>query len=412
VVVPLVDARGDPLDRLVLHANLAYIHGLQGSFELGRLAAERALAAAAPLGEGELAYIVALRGWLTFLSGEWPCAHGDLDQAVALSRRVPTSWWAAYPLLYQAPLSLAEGEWAATAATLQEALALAEANGDWQARRWAAGLMAEIDLLEGRVGAAGARLLPLLDRSGLQECDVTRLLPVLARTYLEQGQVERAVETVEQALARARPEGMRLVLVEALRVQALIALHRDRWDEVARSLEEGLEVARGMPHPYAEARLLRLDAEVQVRRGELVAARERLAAAGAIFARLGARRDAAQVDLALAGLSQNPAPFQYSPSSHHGVRECREPRLTDAQWAAIAPLLPRPARTGRPRADDRQTIEAILYKLETSCAWSALPAALGDGVTAHRRLRAWEAAGLWPQIAAIVHAEPRGQPPP
>jgi transposase len=31
--------------------------------------------------------------------------------------------------------------------------------------------------------------------------------------------------------------------------------------------------------------------------------------------------------------------------------------LTDAQWAFIEPLLPPPARTGRPRADDRRTVE-------------------------------------------------------
>jgi hypothetical protein len=48
---------------------------------------------------------------------------------------------------------------------------------------------------------------------------------------------------------------MRLVLVEALRVQALIALRRERWEEAARSLEEGLDVARAMPSASAEARL-------------------------------------------------------------------------------------------------------------------------------------------------------------
>jgi tetratricopeptide (TPR) repeat protein len=391
-VLPLVDARGDPLDRLVLHANLAYTHALQGSFALGRLAAERALAAAAPLGEGELAYIVALRGWLTFLSGEWQCARVDLDQAVALSRRVPTSWWAAYPLLYQAPLSLAEGEWAATAATLQEALALTEANGDWQARRWASGLMAELDLLEGRVGTAAARLLPLLDRSGLQECDVTRLLPVLAWAYLEQDQVEQAAATVAQALSRARPEAMRLVLVEALRMQALIALRRERWEEAADSLEEGLALAREMPYPYAEARLLQVYSELHAQTGE-PAARACLEAARAIFARLGARTDTERVERAIAALSQKQATGDLG--------------LTDAQWAQIAPLLPpRRQGRGRPRADDRRTLEAILYVQRSGCAWAALPAAYGDEATAHRRWQEWQATGLWERIAAIVPASP------
>jgi transposase len=41
----------------------------------------------------------------------------------------------------------------------------------------------------------------------------------------------------------------------------------------------------------------------------------------------------------------------------------REPYLsdlTDAQWQRIEPLLPKPARTGRRRANDREVINGIL----------------------------------------------------
>jgi tetratricopeptide (TPR) repeat protein len=100
-----------------------------------------------------------------------------------------------------------------------------------------------------------ARLLPELAEV-LEECDVPLLLPVLAWAYLELGQTDEAARTVEQALARARPEGMRLVLVEALRVRAVIALRRGQPDQTAASLEEGLETARAMPYPHAESRLM------------------------------------------------------------------------------------------------------------------------------------------------------------
>jgi transposase len=83
-----------------------------------------------------------------------------------------------------------------------------------------------------------------------------------------------------------------------------------------------------------------------------------------------------------------------------------ETRVTDAQWAVIQALLAPGARTGRPRADDRRTLEAILYKLDTGCGWHAIPPALGDGVTAYRRLRAWQAAGVWEPIQALVPREP------
>ena len=223
------------------------------------------------------------------MRGDWPSACIDLDRAVVLSRQVDQSWISAYSLLFRARLSLAAGDRAAATAVVQEAIDLAERSGDLQALRWASGVMAELDVLEGRPEAAAARLGPLLDRKGLQECDVTTLLPVLAWVYLEQDQMDRAAEAVGQALARTRPQDMRLVLVDVLRVQALIAIRQQRWAEAERCLEEGLALARSMPYPYAEARLLHVHGCLPIQKGEPEAARERLEVALALFRRLGAR---------------------------------------------------------------------------------------------------------------------------
>jgi transposase len=72
--------------------------------------------------------------------------------------------------------------------------------------------------------------------------------------------------------------------------------------------------------------------------------------------------------------------------------------LTDAQWAVLQPLLPPRHRTGRPRADDRRTLNAILYVLRTGCAWRDLHEKYGDDSTAHRRLQRWQAEGVWQRI--------------
>src|SRR5712691_6048274 len=69
--------------------------------------------------------------------------------------------------------------------------------------------------------------------------------------------------------------------------------------------------------------------------------------------------------------------------------------LTDTQWAFIHPLLPPPARTGRPRADDRRTIEGILYVLVTGCRWQDLPREYGAPTTVWRRLKRWGEEGVW-----------------
>jgi transposase len=72
--------------------------------------------------------------------------------------------------------------------------------------------------------------------------------------------------------------------------------------------------------------------------------------------------------------------------------------LTDAQWAILQPLLPPRNRTGRPRANDRRTVNAILCVLRTGCAWRDLPEKYGDDSTAHRRLQRWQQEGIWQRI--------------
>lgn len=44
---------------------------------------------------------------------------------------------------------------------------------------------------------------------------------------------------------------------------------------------------------------------------------------------------------------------------------------------------------GRPRRDDRRTLEAILYVLTTGSRWNDLPRELGHYSTAWRRLAQW-----------------------
>jgi transposase len=85
--------------------------------------------------------------------------------------------------------------------------------------------------------------------------------------------------------------------------------------------------------------------------------------------------------------------------------------LTDRQWAFIRPLLPPPAWTGRPRADDRRTIEGILYLLITGCRWQDLPREYGAPTTVWRRLRRWGEAGIWERIwrAALAALDQQGK---
>jgi transposase len=73
----------------------------------------------------------------------------------------------------------------------------------------------------------------------------------------------------------------------------------------------------------------------------------------------------------------------------------RRLHLTDSHWAFIQPLVPPPAPTGRPRADDRRSIEGMVYLRSSGSRWQALPRAYGAPTTVWRRLKRWGELGIW-----------------
>ena len=78
------------------------------------------------------------------------------------------------------------------------------------------------------------------------------------------------------------------------------------------------------------------------------------------------------------------------------------PRVVDAVWAAVEPLIPKRPETDhplgchRPRIDDRLCFEAILFRLVTGCSWD-VAGRLGKGseTTLRNRRDEWLAAGVF-----------------
>src|SRR3954447_14245784 len=82
--------------------------------------------------------------------------------------------------------------------------------------------------------------------------------------------------------------------------------------------------------------------------------------------------------------------------------------LTDEHWGRIAPRLPRPRRSprgGRPRADDRECLEGILWLLRTGARWQDIPVDLPSGSTCWRRLRDWAGDEVLEDIQAVLVRE-------
>jgi transposase len=85
--------------------------------------------------------------------------------------------------------------------------------------------------------------------------------------------------------------------------------------------------------------------------------------------------------------------------------------LTDAQWAKIEPLLPAPPprkmNRGRPRANARKVLDAILWVLRTGASWDDLPKEerFVAFQTAHRYLQNWVDDGTFQKIVCALAKE-------
>ncbi|MCL6502232.1 MAG: transposase [Pirellulales bacterium] len=66
--------------------------------------------------------------------------------------------------------------------------------------------------------------------------------------------------------------------------------------------------------------------------------------------------------------------------------------IQDELWACMEPILRAywPARrTGRKVANWRASVNGIIFRMRTGCAWNGLPRQFGDDSTVHRWFRRW-----------------------
>jgi len=79
--------------------------------------------------------------------------------------------------------------------------------------------------------------------------------------------------------------------------------------------------------------------------------------------------------------------------------------LRDAEWARLAPLIPKALPGGRPRKTDmRAAMNAILYLLRTGCPWRYLPRdSFPPRSTVYNIFRKFQREGVWEAIWAELH---------
>ena len=84
--------------------------------------------------------------------------------------------------------------------------------------------------------------------------------------------------------------------------------------------------------------------------------------------------------------------------------------LTDAEWAVIKPLLPKPKTGGRPiQYCRRDILNGARYLLRSGCAWRMLPQDLPPWGIVYHYFRTWTRDGTWQHIHDQLRTQVRQQ---
>lgn len=79
--------------------------------------------------------------------------------------------------------------------------------------------------------------------------------------------------------------------------------------------------------------------------------------------------------------------------------------LTDAQWAALESLLPKPKRSGRPSLfSKRQLINGIRWRVRAGAPWRDVPACYGPWSAVYALFRRWQRNGTWARLLSALQA--------
>jgi tetratricopeptide (TPR) repeat protein len=307
--LPLVEAAGDLVALSSALTNLGGCCWSLGWFQQRRQYSQQALEVAERIGNPSLiCFALSALGDALLYLGEQPEVRPVLRRAMSVAETTLRGWHGGSLPWMIGLLALREGDWDEARRSLQSSLAASEEAGDRQAREVTQTYLAELDVLEGRPEEAVKRLEPLIAEEHLWRAWI---LPRLAWAYLclpDEKHLQQAAETAERAVARGRE--LPGFLADALWINGMVLIRQGRHDKAQQVLSEGLALARSMPFPYMEARILEQLGILQTQRGEPEQAQTRWEESLAIFQRLGAKKDVERLESERAALGRSADPAQ------------------------------------------------------------------------------------------------------
>jgi tetratricopeptide (TPR) repeat protein/transcriptional regulator with XRE-family HTH domain len=250
---PVVEQTGDPeaaCRTLIFHA---YVCEIAGASARAEQSIRNALELAEQSGKHDLvAACLGQRGHHGLECGHWALAQADFARMEALVGESSASWWLPMMRVHHGYLRLIQGDTVAGVRLLKGAIALGQRTGNALALAWARYRLAEWDIVDGRPSDARARL------EHIAEPEIQQGIPgMVSATYawalLELGEVTEAETLIRQALTVISAGDLHS-RTTALRIQALVFMCQQRWDEAHAVIESALALARSLRYPYGEAR--------------------------------------------------------------------------------------------------------------------------------------------------------------
>ena len=86
--------------------------------------------------------------------------------------------------------------------------------------------------------------------------------------------------------------------------------------------------------------------------------------------------------------------------------------LSDEAWEAVQPILEEydpPRRLGRKRIDQRQALDAIVYRMRSGCRWNHLPKEYPDDSSVHRTYQRWQRLGVLDRVLDTLGERSNGK---
>lgn len=243
-----------------------------------------------------IAFAQAVLGMTEFYEGDWIKARSTVAQAVGLIRDLPRSWQVPFVLGYAGLVEMAAGSRTEATMYLEQAISLGVP--DHVALPLAHQVLAEREILDGDPDAARARLERLPGEASLW---TLMMRPTLAWAQLETGDAAAADDGMTRLISNDAAQ-MRLLLADAMRLQAVAHFRQGRAEEAEEAFEGAIALARSMPYPQAEGRALYEMGQMHAQLGDREAGRKLLMAAADIFAQVGAADDAKRAQRALTAL--------------------------------------------------------------------------------------------------------------